>query len=722
MRARARWIAVVTLVGLASLAVGMGVPARATDGPIRAGVAVQDITWHPGAGQSGFGERWRPYHTDEHGVETNMYGRLMKPSEGVHMRLRTKAMVIDDGQKKVAIVSNDLLGTIQVFHYAVAELIKDDPGISWDNLMIVGTHTESAASNGAVSPLITAYADLFDEEFFRYVIERVVLAIREANANLEPVRFAVGTTSGDQMIETYVRDNVSLYLDDDLGVARFDRLDGSTMAAFLTYAGHFVLGGNESRLLSSDGPGYWERMIEAAVSKREGQGSKPFVAMYLTGPTGDSDVRSVGEENLYAEGELKALRLTRPTMELFDALTPREEFDVASRAVRINPPADYSVPNFPLLGGAPIPFMVSHRLHVQAVKIGDLLLGGVPGEPVMALGGMLKQRVKDLGIAHPFMLSMANDWTGYIFTPEQYRKQQGRSNQGAYGENQGVHIVNWLVQLTEAIVRGEPAPEDPPYGPLQLVDSPYYSTITTLLNTSGPVTGAARDAAVVPNVVLECPGLAQPSDVARLQETRFTWRGGNNAVDTPHVQLQRLDGEEWTTVATDDGYELQTWLEVYKVRPADPYLPGQTPGCNELVDQQWSAAFEPAYDFPAGTYRLRATGVFRTSPGHDHPYVSISKPFSVEPRQLEITALTATDEEITFEVAYPKPGDGWRYRPARATTGTAHLSTNAGSIGYAHFDAARGVWVLQVSGRPDRRVLVAFTDAYDNHAGAFISP
>ncbi|HVL34015.1 MAG TPA: neutral/alkaline non-lysosomal ceramidase N-terminal domain-containing protein [Actinomycetota bacterium] len=715
-----RRIAMTALIALAALTFIVPVAARSdVVGLVRAGVAVEDITWHPGAGQTGFGERWRPYHDEEQGVEANMYARLMKPSEGVHMRLRTKVMVIDDGEEKVAIVSNDLLGTIQIFHYAVAELIKDDPGISWDNLMIVGSHTESAPSNGSISPLIAAYADIFDEEFFRYVVEKVTDAIRAANANLEPVTFAVGTTQGGNMIQTYVRDNVSLYLDDDLGVARFDRLDGTTMAAFLTYAGHFVLGGNKSRLFSSDGPGYWERMTEREVSARPEQNGRPFVAMYLTGPTGDSDVRGVGQKNLYAEGELKALRLLGPTIDLFENLRPQPDFEVEARAERVAPPADHQVPNFPLLAGAPIPFMVSHRLHVQAVRIGDLLLGGVPGEPVMALGKMLKDQVKDLGLAHPFMLSHANDWTGYIFTPEQYAKQQGRANQGAYGPNQGVFIVGRLVRLVKDMLNTGGIDPPPRYGPLQLIDGPYYETVTALLLASGKATGTARDAAVIPNVVLTCAGLAQPRSVERFGETRFTWRGGNNAVDTPRVELQRFAGDAWETVAVDDSYELQTWLEVYKVRRNNPYLPGTMPGCNELVDHKWSVAFEPAYDFPTGTYRFRSTGVFRTAPTKNEAYESISDPFAVRSSAtLAIEDLEVIDGEISFTATYPQSAAQWRYRPSAVTTGSASVTVDGSTAGIATYDADRGRFVLSTPLAGTGATRVELADGYGNTGAA----
>ena len=105
------------------------------DTTVRLGVGTADITFHIGAGQGGWGERWRVYHTDSQPVETNMYARLMRSTEGVHMNQRIKAFVFDDGTRLRAVLSNDLLGSVQYFHRAIADQVarnarSDD---AWDH-------------------------------------------------------------------------------------------------------------------------------------------------------------------------------------------------------------------------------------------------------------------------------------------------------------------------------------------------------------------------------------------------------------------------------------------------------------------------------------------------------------------------------------------------------------------------------------------------------------
>ena len=155
---RSRYSAVAVAVGLIMAASTFAaVPAPAQSSITQVGVAEADITYHIGAGQGGWGSRWRVNHTESQPIETNMYARLMKSTEGVHMKQRVKAFVFDNGERKLAILSTDLLGTVQMFHRAIAQQVEKDPGIAWNDLLIVATHSEANPGNGTLSPLLSAY-------------------------------------------------------------------------------------------------------------------------------------------------------------------------------------------------------------------------------------------------------------------------------------------------------------------------------------------------------------------------------------------------------------------------------------------------------------------------------------------------------------------------------------------------------------------------------------
>lgn len=678
-------------------------------GMTRLGVAEADITYRIGASQGGFGARWRVYHEESQPIETNMYARLMKTSEGVHMNLRVKAFVFETEGRKLAILSNDLLGTVQFFHRAIARELADDPGIAWDDLLIVGTHTESGPSNGTLSPLLSAYADFFDEEFARHVLEQAVRAVRAAADNLEPVRFAAGSTEVDAAGNFVYNSTEPPLVDRGLDLLRFDRLDGTTKGLLVAYPGHFTIAGVANPLISSDGPGYVERFLERRISAEQ---DEDVLVGYLPGTVGDSGVRGTSEENIYQSTEGRARILSDAAAEVFASLEPRDDFVVDSAARRFPPPPGHEVPNFPLLGYAPIPFMVSHSLHAQVFRVGDAIFAGVPGEPVTELGHGLRERIAQLGFEHPIPLSHANDWTGYIYTDEQYDEQEGRSDQGAYGRDQGWYLVDKLVDLARSLVDPSFAVADFERSLLMTSDDTLNESAAWAVLTATPVTGELRDAAVLPNVVLECGGLADADDVNRFDRTGFTWRGGNNGADFPRVELQRQDGDGWQAVLDAEGFDLKLWMKVYRVQPFDPIMPGE-PGCNELLDHTYSVELEPAFDFPAGTYRFVASGVFRRAPTVDEGYTATSAPFRVRAGTIDAT-LSVDDGDVIVELAYPSDGEGWRWRPHRTLGGTAEVEVDGVHAGTATFDPSRGALVLEGAGvTPGQTVTVQADAAFD---------
>ena len=659
------------------------------------GVASADITYHIGASQGGWGSRWRINHVDSQPIETNMYGRLMKSTEGVHMNQRIKAFVFDNGERKLAVISADLLGIVQMFHRAIAREVAQDPGIAWDDLLITATHSEANPANATLSPLLTAYAGVFDEDYARTVFEAAVRAIRQAARDLEPVYFAAGHTEVDAVGNFVFDETEKPYVDRGLDVLRFDRLDGTTKGLLVTYPGHFNLGGDEAILTSSDGAGYVERMLEQEIEERQG---RRLVVGYLAGTVGDSGVNEPAEENFYQETESSARDIAAGAMEIFDSLEPEAGFEVDSVAERFPPPPGHEVPNFPLLAGAPIPFMVSHSLHVQMFQIGDVVLAGVPGEPVTELGWSIRDRITQLGFARGIPLSHANDWTGYIYTSDQYDNQQGRSDQGAYGRDQGWYLVDKAIDLTKVLIN-----PDYNYGSfdrsaLMLADDLLAETSGWAIVAATPVTHEVRDAILVPNVVNECGGLAQPQSVARFDRTSFAWRGGNNGADLPEVELQRLTGDNqdddssWSNVIDAEGFEMHLYMKVYRVQPQDPIVPGE-PGCNELVDHIYSIVFEPAYDFPTGTYRFVSRGVFRTAPKTDEAYRVASEPFTISAGALALEA-ALEGGDVVVDLEYPIDEEGVRWRPRDTVGGQARITTGDGQEGFATFDADRGALVL----------------------------
>src|SRR5919106_2923969 len=142
------------LAGLAVVLALVALAPAAHAAPLRAGVATADITPENGGTTFGF---VRPDIT----------------VKGVHTRLLGRALVLDDGDTEVALLSTDL-GVPFEKNSLVARV--QDLGFTHETILYTGTHTHSGP--GALAA---------------WQVEQLARAIRKAHAERVPVRAAWGT-------------------------------------------------------------------------------------------------------------------------------------------------------------------------------------------------------------------------------------------------------------------------------------------------------------------------------------------------------------------------------------------------------------------------------------------------------------------------------------------------------------------------------------------------
>jgi neutral ceramidase len=109
-------------------------------------------------------------------------------ASNVHDELHARAVVVDDGERKVALVVCDLLGFRGTVSKQARKLITEKTGIPEENVMISGTHTHSAGN--AVGGRYELDAPL--DPYQAFVVERVVDAVVMADQHLRPAEIAFG--------------------------------------------------------------------------------------------------------------------------------------------------------------------------------------------------------------------------------------------------------------------------------------------------------------------------------------------------------------------------------------------------------------------------------------------------------------------------------------------------------------------------------------------------
>jgi len=334
---------------------------------------------------------------------------IPKPATVKQGDLFARALVLEKGNTRIAIVNVDNLGWTSILGDRSRALVK---GIPPQNILIGATHTHSAPdAYGFPDEKGKNYADL---KYLNWCTIQIADAINEAIRNLEPatLKVAVGEAKG-KISYNYYAD--ALY-DPRCGIIQALAASGShagrPIATLVNYAIHPEVIGSRRGILSPDlcGPLY-----ERIESKAGG------VALFMNSAQGgmvtaDNRRENGQEANDYAEctriGQLladEALRILAGAPEQKDPVlfcTAREiKFPVDS------PEMKYILLHSPLKKENAGSDSVSAQLNL--LNIGTAQVLTIPGEALPNIGYYVKRHMHT---NNPFLFGLTNDAFGYMLT------------------------------------------------------------------------------------------------------------------------------------------------------------------------------------------------------------------------------------------------------------------------------------------------------------------
>jgi neutral ceramidase len=241
--------------------------------------------------------------------DTNLYAKTFLPSEGIHTRIRARAIVIEAGGKKYALAMVDLGGLPYSFTKEVINRVGA-LGITGDRLLLSATHTHS--SSGAIwSADNSGYAfvggDAYDPRVFEMVVSGVVEAITEANKRLQPARIGVGTANLSGASHNREHDPFKLNpdatpqekdpetggglaVDHRVTAIRVDDAKGAPIAVWSNFAIHPTSFGDDNLLFSGDNAATAERLVEEEILRSAAPAAQPKytpVDVWTNGTEGD---------------------------------------------------------------------------------------------------------------------------------------------------------------------------------------------------------------------------------------------------------------------------------------------------------------------------------------------------------------------------------------------------------------------------------------------------
>jgi len=199
---------------------------------------------------------------------------LPKNYRGILDHIFARAIVIDNGKARAALVSVDIGGMGGDTWKAISDRAQRELHIPADNFLLTATHTHSV-------PFLRGKA--FEDKVFA--------AIRQAAGAERPARMAYGTGVSYINVQRDIIDpkthrwwegaNYQGPSDKTVAVISFDTLQGEPIAVYYNYAVHAVITGTLD-LVSGDIPGATSDYVESSL----GNGA---VALWSEGAAGDQN-------------------------------------------------------------------------------------------------------------------------------------------------------------------------------------------------------------------------------------------------------------------------------------------------------------------------------------------------------------------------------------------------------------------------------------------------
>jgi neutral ceramidase len=645
-------------------------------------------------------------------------------AEGVGIRMFARALVLADGDQKVALVSADLLYGID--KDAVLDRVRTR-GFTRETVLYAGTHTHAASDAG------------------EWTAAQVAAAITEADECREPACAGWASTTVENVnrtrsLEAHLANHgLDLYpgtgsadldpeggdhpRDTTLRLLRVEDHDGTPIGAWTQFPVHPTAFSPHNTVYSADLAGAAVRHVTAAFED-------PPTVLFHNGTQGD--LIPVYEAcNQYALADLLGARLADGILTAWedagDALAAT--LPLAARGTTVTYDGQEVEPGarvgsralfgLPFLGGAENgpsflyglglegtrrPPLLADRVHgrklpvapapwdstveVQAVRIGDRLLLCVPGEPTVEMGRrscVAATESAPEGIEDVAVVGLANEYNGYFTTPEEYDQQHYEGGHTTFGKHSEALLRTTFADLAasldqstdghshEGIDGEEAASPAPPVG--------------------APSVGSLRDG----------PERA----VERLSIVTVEWSGGprgrDRPVGEPFVRLERERADGFETVATD--------LDLGFVWTVE--------------NGQYTARYEIPRALDTGTYRLRVTAT-----GYDLP----TDTFEVRPatglrvRGVELTGAEHSaseraggDEEpprlvVRGQYPPPDPDRSLRHRPVKPRGGTVDVRVD-GTERTATWDIETEAWTARADGVTEGDSITVPAGGFEDGAG-----
>jgi HEAT repeat protein len=392
------------------------------------------------------------------------------PSTHVHDELHARALVLDDGEQKLALVVCDLLGIHKLVSDEARKLIAEKVGIPASHVMISATHTHSASS--AMGDDRFKHAQEMDA-YQHHVASRIADAVRIANNNLRPAEIAWGTASAPEHVfnrRWYMKpgtmpanpfggiDQVKMNppagspnllepagpTDPTISFLALREPGGKPIAVYAAYSLHYVGGVGSGHISADYYAMYSDELTRLLAVDRQ---DPPFVALMANGTSGD--INNINfrtprpRQAAYVQMQKVADDVAAKVKAAVDKATYHDtaKLDARYRELELpwrHPTAEQLAwAKETIAGGKKTPpgkadlsyayaertvrladYPATTPVPLQVLRIGDVCIGSMPCEVFAEIGLEFKERCP---LQPAFMVELNHGYFGYLPPPRQHR-------------------------------------------------------------------------------------------------------------------------------------------------------------------------------------------------------------------------------------------------------------------------------------------------------------
>lgn len=366
------------------------------------------------------------------------------PATGTHDPLSAKAVAFRRGETAAVLLAVDLLYVSHEWTLKLKSAVSRKIGAPPDNILIAATHTHSGPA--AFSPMAGENERLATYE--ETLLKNCVEAAEEAYSSVEPSRLRVGSSVAEGVAGN--RRDPNDATGGNISVVRVEGMRGKVKGHLVSFACHPTVMGPSNLEYSAD-------LFGAAAARIEQEHDDSLCLMF-NGLAGDISTRFVRREQTWAEVErlggmlaeriIAASRALKPVdadairgenavmqfpfREIPDPETAQKEYDKASKKAETADDAGNERLARSLVEGAAARVLLSRiggwrsifgtasaEMELQALRIGDVVVCGLPGEFFSKREPELRDTaLPDFG----FIIGYANGYWGYLVPPEEAAK------------------------------------------------------------------------------------------------------------------------------------------------------------------------------------------------------------------------------------------------------------------------------------------------------------